>query len=60
MYMPFSQQRADGLFGVFLIKDHTDICDKVTMTVMTSVIIPCNLLLSIVWNNNVGLIPVQI
>lgn len=59
MYMPFSQQRADGLFGVFLINDHTDICDNVTMTVMTSAIIPPKSLLSIVWNNNVGLIPVQ-
>lgn len=39
--MSFSQQRADGLFGVSLINDHTDICGNVTMTVMTSVIIPC-------------------
>lgn len=58
MDMSFSQQRADGLFSVFLINDHTDICDNVT--VMTSVIIPCKSLLSIIWNNNVGPIPVQI
>lgn len=30
MYMAFSQQRADGLFGVFLINDHADICDNDT------------------------------